>query len=111
MEKVIRIPAVGDFGFVLRDKETNRLVGRCFHNPGGKFVSDFYGPGSPGIPIDCGEQRTKYWFYNREKMKMPTGESVYTYVATGCTAEQFAEQFGLKDLIKETHLNGQRITD
>jgi hypothetical protein len=111
MENVIRIPAADDFGFVLRDKETDWLVGRCFHNPGGVFVSDFYGPGSPGIPVDCGEERIEYWFYNREKMKMPTGESVYMYVATGCTTEQFTERFGLKDLAKETHLDGQKITD
>lgn len=109
--EVKRIPTGDDFGFILRSVETNRIVGRCYCNPGGKMVSDFYGPGSPGILIDCGEERIEYWFYNKEKKKMPTGESIYVDVAIECTAAEFKAKFNIDiEIQKETHINGKRTT-
>lgn len=86
------VDAPDDFGYFVRDAVTNQMLGRCFVNPGGLFVSDFYGPGSPGIPYDFGKRNVKYWFIRRR------GNGLITQ--TPCTENEFFARFDLPEMYR-----------
>lgn len=107
MEEVVVQPAPDDFGIIVRRKSDNIILGRCFVNPGGIFSSDFYGPGT-STPINLGDEKVEYWFYDRERKNWPNGFISHMYIPVSATMEQFKERFGIShELRKETHLDGK----